>query len=85
VREVVETVCATTVAPVDTFSNAIEYCVAPEDALQLRIGVSVFTVGPGGEEPPGDSPVGVGGTAALVAKLRMDPLFVPALFWACRR
>jgi DNA replication protein DnaC len=36
VREVVETVCATTVAQEDTFSTATEYCVA------LSVGVSVF-------------------------------------------
>jgi hypothetical protein len=73
-------VCATTVAPVDTFSTATEYCVAPDDALQLKVGVRVFTVEPGGEEPPGDRPVGVGGAVATltVKYTPVEGVLVPA-------
>jgi hypothetical protein len=85
VTEVPETVCVNAVALVDTLTTATVYCVAPVEAFQPNVGVCVVTVGPGGDEPPGDNPVGVGGTAALVVKLRMDPLLVPALFCACKR
>src|SRR5579864_4059789 len=45
---------------------ATEYAVAPVEAFQLRVGLSVVTVTPGGEVPPGESPVGVGGTDAML-------------------
>jgi hypothetical protein len=40
VREVVGAVCTTTVAPVDTFTAATEYYVAPVDAFRLSAGVN---------------------------------------------
>ena len=42
----------------------------------------MVTVGPGEDVLPGERPVGVGGTAALVAKLTIAPLVVPALLLA---
>ena len=42
----------------------------------------MLTVGPGDVVLPGESPVGVGGTAALVVKLTIAPLVVPTLFVA---
>jgi hypothetical protein len=79
VTDVVETVCVKTVAPLDTFNTATVYCVAPEDALQVSVGVSVVTVVPGCEDPPGDKPVGVAGAVAHaeVVKDASEPLLVP--------
>src|SRR6267142_5513835 len=45
---------------------ATAYAVAPKEAFQLSVGLSVVTVGPGCAAPPGDRPVGVGGGAAAV-------------------
>ncbi len=57
-----------TLAPYTTppFSSEIaaEYAVAPVEVFQLKVGVSVVTVGPGDAVLPGESPVGISGTAA---------------------
>ena len=46
---------------------------APEEAFQVRVGVRVATVVPGGELPPGDRPVGVaGGIMTLTVKYTTD-------------
>jgi hypothetical protein len=56
-----------------------EYAVAPEETFQVSVGVNVLTVGPGGELPPGDSPVGVGGIAVTptvkytIAEVGLEP------------
>jgi hypothetical protein len=79
VTDGVATVCVNTVAPADTLTTATEYCVAPDEALQLSVGVRVLTVVPGGEEPPGDKPVGVAGAVATLivkyttAEVPLDP------------
>jgi hypothetical protein len=62
--EVVVTFCDSTMPP-PTLDTETEY-VAPEDPVQLRVGVSVVTVMPGCEDPPGVKPVGVGGTVDAV-------------------
>jgi hypothetical protein len=53
--------------------------VAPDEPVQLRVGVSVVTVVPGCEDPPGVNPVGVGGTVVTftvkytTADMGLDP------------
>ena len=42
-------------------NTATEYEVAPGETFQVKVGVSVVTVWPGCEEPPGARPVGVAG------------------------
>ena len=90
----VETVCCRTVARVETFTTAAVYCVAPVEGLHVSAGVSVVTVVPGGDEAPGDKPVGVAGTlgadrvnatmtfwgvlVAPVAAMAMLPVYTPA-------
>jgi hypothetical protein len=63
--EVVDMVCARTFAPVELFTMATAYPVAPGDAFQLRVGVRLLTVTPGGAALPGDNPVGTGGIGML--------------------
>jgi hypothetical protein len=63
--EVVEMFCARTFAPVEAFNIATLYPVAPGDAFQLRVGVRLLTVTPGGAALPGDNPVGTGGIGML--------------------
>ena len=50
--------------PPPTCDMTTEYAVAPCEAFQERVGVSVVTVVPGCEAPPGDKPVGVAGANA---------------------
>ena len=52
--------------PPPTFETTTEYAVAPCEAFQERVGVRVFTVVPGCEEPPGDRPVGVAGAVGTL-------------------
>jgi hypothetical protein len=65
ITEFVVTFCASTVPPLSCDTET-EYAVAPEETFQVSVGVNVLTVGPGGELPPGDSPVGVGGVPEMV-------------------
>jgi hypothetical protein len=66
-------------APPFNCETATEYAVAPLEAFQPKVGVSVVTVGPGDEVLPGESPAGVGGTAAeftvkyMIAAVVLDP------------
>jgi len=57
VREVVETACATMVAPVDTFTTATEHCRNRQD-FQLSVGVVVFTSCLAATGPPGERSAG---------------------------
>src|ERR1035437_8075920 len=63
--EVVNTFCTRIVAPVGYASMTTVYPVAPGDAFQLRVGVKVLTVTPGGAGLPGDNPVGTDGVGTL--------------------
>ena len=45
--------------------TATEYEVAPGETFQVKVGVSVVTVWPGCEEPPGARPVGVTGATVV--------------------
>jgi len=47
--------------PPPTCTTETEYAVAPADAVQLSVGVSVATVVPGCGVSPGDKPAGVAG------------------------
>jgi len=68
--EFVVTFCDTTVPP-PTCVTTTEYAVAPGETFQVRVGVRVVTVVPGGEAAPGDNPVGTAG-ADGVATLKLE-------------
>jgi hypothetical protein len=50
------------------------------EAFQVSVGVSVVTVGPGNELPPGDKPVGVGGAVEPVFTVSVVEPVVPPIF-----
>jgi hypothetical protein len=68
VIEVVAMFCTRTAGPVEMSKMTTVYPVAPGDAFQLKIGVRVLTVTPGGTALPGDNPVGAGGAGTLTGE-----------------